>query len=126
MGPGEGEWGEFADARTLMQFNTYFVSRDVGRAQAGDLLFHRQLFKAMPFHVMVYVGKSQIETGFTPSSYVVYHTGPVHEVHGGAGEIRRVLIQDLLKHPSPQWRPEVGNSNFLGVYRWNILPSSGG
>lgn len=116
-GPGPDSWGEFADARTLREFNTYLVSRDVRRALPGDLLFYRQLFHAMPFHVMVFVGTSQIEPNFTHTSWVVYHTGP-----GGHGEIRRVRLEDLLRHPSPQWRPDVGNANFLGVYRWNILP----
>jgi len=26
-----------------------------------------------------------------------------------------------MRHPSPRWRPQAGNPNFLGVYRWNIL-----
>jgi uncharacterized protein YfaT (DUF1175 family) len=35
--------------------------------------------------------------------------------------MRRVTLAELLNHPSPRWRPVTGNSNFLGVYRWNIL-----
>jgi uncharacterized protein YfaT (DUF1175 family) len=49
---------------------------------------------------------------------VVYDTG---EDHGKAGELRRVLLPELLDHPQPQWRPLPGNPNFLGIYRWNIL-----
>jgi len=30
-------------------------------------------------------------------------------------------VDELLRHPSPRWRPLEGNHNFLGVYRWNIL-----
>jgi uncharacterized protein YfaT (DUF1175 family) len=30
-------------------------------------------------------------------------------------------MTDLLHHPDLRWRPVVDNSNFLGVYRWNIL-----
>ena len=49
---------------------------------------------------------------------MVYDTG---EDHGNPGELRRVLLSELLDHPQPQWRPLPGNPNFLGVYRWNIL-----
>jgi uncharacterized protein YfaT (DUF1175 family) len=67
-----------------------------------------------------------------PSAEVVYDTGPDHLPHGpirlaeapdrgSPGELRRVLLADLLDHPQPQWRPLPSNPNFLGVYRWNIL-----
>ena len=55
--------------------------------------------------------------------WAVYDTGPT----GGAGlllkrgEVRRVALDDLLHHPDTRWRPVPENSNFLGVYRWNIL-----
>lgn len=114
----ESEWAEFADAKTLHRLNTFFVTRDVNRAQSGDLLFFRQLSQRMPFHVMIFVGRSQVEPGPTP--WLVYHTGPSGS---SKGEIRRVSVAELMRHPSPQWRPEQGNSNFLGVYRWNILRS---
>ena len=52
------------------------------------------------------------------SKWIVYHTGPLA---GAPGEIRRPSVEELLRHPSPRWRPNVGNGNFLGVYRWNIL-----
>ena len=61
-----------------------------------------------PFHSMIFCG----ETG------VVYHTGPIHQ---GKGEMRRLLLSDLLHHPDARWRPLPENENFLGVYRWNIL-----
>jgi uncharacterized protein len=35
--------------------------------------------------------------------------------------MRRVSMGDLLRHPDARWRPLEQNSNFLGVYRWNIL-----
>ncbi len=37
------------------------------------------------------------------------------------GEMRRLLLSDLLHHPDARWRPLPDNANFLGVYRWNIL-----
>lgn len=120
--PGEEKTGfaEFANVETLIRFNTFFVSRDIAMAQPGDLLFYRQLDQNSPYHSMIFVGRSVLESPLrkTDRDVVVYHTGPIHELQG---EIRRVTIADLLRHPSPRWRPLPGNSNFLGIYRWNIL-----
>jgi uncharacterized protein YfaT (DUF1175 family) len=107
----DGAFAQFADARTLVERNAYLVSRDVRQAQPGDLLFFRQFGQSSPWHSMILV-----ETG--PQARVVYHTGPDH---GSAGELRRVLLAELLDHPRPQWRPLPENPNFLGVYRWDIL-----
>jgi len=38
-----GTFAEFADAKTLKDFNMHFVSRDIHAARPGDLLFYRQL-----------------------------------------------------------------------------------
>lgn len=116
-----GAFAEFADAKTLKSLNTHFVSRDVQDARPGDLLFYRQLETDEPYHSMIYVG----ESSWLPEpisdwrgAVVVYHTGPIGK---SPGEMRRVTLAELLDHPSPRWRPVAGNSNFLGVYRWNIL-----
>jgi uncharacterized protein YfaT (DUF1175 family) len=106
-----GAFAQFADAKTLVERNAYFVSRNVHEAQTGDLLFYRQFGQSSPWHSMIVA-----EIG--PEARVVYHTGPDH---GLPGELRRVLISELLDHPQPQWRPVEQNPNFLGVYRWNIL-----
>ncbi len=122
----DGAFAQFADARTLMEHNTYRVSRDVRQARPGDLLFFRQLEQDSPydvpgtpnhasrvnspFHSMIVCGER--------GNWVVYHTGPIHH---GKGEMRRVLLSDLLHHPDARWRPLNENANFLGVYRWNIL-----
>jgi hypothetical protein len=106
----DGSFAEFADARTLMQRNTHFVSRDVRVARRGDLFFYRQLEQNSPYHSMIVTGDN--------ADWVVYDTGPVGKAKG---EVRRVSTEDLLHHPDLRWRPEPGNSNFLGVYRWNIL-----
>jgi uncharacterized protein YfaT (DUF1175 family) len=111
-----GAFAEFADARTLMRYNTHFISRDIGRAEAGDLLFYRQADQRMPFHAMIYVGRRGLQSG--SEARVVYHTGPSGS---DPGEIRRPSVAELMLHERPQWRPVQGNSNFLGVYRWNIL-----
>ena len=118
-GPLRASFAEFADAHTLQQFNTFFVSRDVRLAQPGDLLFYRQLEQNSPYHSVIFVGHSQfIKGGPEDGSILVYHTGPSGK---SPGEMRRVSLSQLLQHPSPRWRPVAGNSNFLGVYRWNIL-----
>jgi hypothetical protein len=106
----DGSFGQFADARTLMQRNTHFVSRNVRVAQKGDLFFYRQLEQNSPYHSMIVTGDN--------ADWVVYDTGPIGK---GKGEVRRVSMADLLHHPDTRWRPVAGNSNFMGVYRWNIL-----
>jgi uncharacterized protein YfaT (DUF1175 family) len=105
-----GAFAQFADAKTLMQRNTFFISRDLRTAKTGDLLFFRQLEQNSPFHSMILTGSGH--------NWAVYHTGPIGRERG---EVRRVLLDDLLSHPDRRWRPVPENSNFLGVYRWNIL-----
>jgi uncharacterized protein YfaT (DUF1175 family) len=116
-----GAFAEFADAKTLKSLNTFYVSRDIRQARPGDLLFYYQLEQYSPFHSMIFIGRSQWPVeGESPQvdDIVVYHTGPVDKK---PGEMRRVRLEELVRHPSPRWRPVEGNSNFLGVYRWNIL-----
>lgn len=116
-----GAFAEFADVKTLKDFNTYFLSRDIHAARPGDLLFYRQLEQDSPFHSMVFIGHSSWLPDAAPESAedaVVYHTGPIGKT---AGEMRRLSMAQLMQHPSPRWRPVPGNSNFLGVFRWNIL-----
>jgi len=111
-----GAFAQFADAETLRQLNAHFVSRDLSQARPGDLLFYRQLSQDLPYHAMVFLGRSHLEEG--GEQYIVYHTGPLGKEKG---EIRRPSVKELMNHPSPRWRPLPGNRNFLGVYRWNIL-----
>lgn len=123
---GNGAFAQFADAKTLVERNAYFVSRDVRAALPGDLLFYRQFGQSSPWHSMIVIRSGA-------DAEVVYDTGPDHgqlsqsSPHGrnpgpaSAGELRRVSLSELLHHPQPQWRPVQGNPNFLGVFRWNIL-----
>jgi uncharacterized protein len=116
----DGSFAQFADAQTLMMRNTYRVGREIRLARPGDLIFYRQLDQESPydgpdasgyhspFHSMIFCGDKG----------VVYHTGPIHK---GKGEMRRLMLSDLLHHPDARWRPLPENENFLGVYRWNIL-----
>jgi len=106
-----GAFAQFADAKTLVERNAYLVSRDVRAALPGDLLFYRQFGQSSSWHSMILT-----RTG--AAAEVVYDTGPDHKL---PGQLRRVLLADLLDHPQPQWRPLPSNPNFLGVYRWNIL-----
>ncbi len=105
-----GAFAQFADAHALLMLNSYFVSRDVHAALPGDLLFYRQLEQNSPWHSMIVTGQ--------PVEWVIYDTGPIGK---DSGEIRRMTIADLLHHPDARWRPLRENTNFLGVYRWNIL-----
>ena len=52
------------------------------------------------------------------ADWIVYHTGPTDT---DAGEVRKVSLHDLERHPSPRWRPIGGNPSFMGVYRLAIL-----
>ncbi|MBV9035456.1 MAG: DUF1175 family protein [Acidobacteriaceae bacterium] len=109
-------FGQFANAETLQKFNTFFVSRDITRARPGDLLFYRRRTEHVPFHSMIFLGRSQITRG--NANYLVYDTGPDGTQ---AGEIRRRSLEELLNYPDPQWQPKWTNPQFLGVFRWNIL-----
>lgn len=119
---GDDTFSEFADARTLKEFNCTFVSRDRRRAQAGDLLFFYQPWvQKYPHHVMIFLGRPhQSEEGASENEpdWVVYHTGVTPD---GTGTIKKVRLGVLDKHPDPRWRPVTSNERFLGFYRLKIL-----
>jgi len=108
---------EFADARTLIRFNTRPVARTITAARPGDLLYFRQDGQRGPDHLMIVIGRSR----FDPSAddFVVYHTGPVSATD--PGELRKVRLADLLRHPAPRWRPVPENPAFVGVFRPSLL-----
>ncbi|MCA1818369.1 MAG: DUF1175 domain-containing protein, partial [Acidobacteria bacterium] len=67
-------FSEFADARTLKEFNTEFVSRERGAARAGDLLFFYQPHAPKyPYHVMIFLGAARTDDEGA-NDWVVYHT----------------------------------------------------
>lgn len=111
-----GAFAEFADSRTLLEYNTFQVSRDLRAARPGDLLFFRQPAQRQPYHTMLFVGSSYFQS--EGADWIVYHTG---DLHGRRGEIREVRAGQLLEHPDPQWRPTLENPSFLGVYRFEIV-----
>jgi uncharacterized protein YfaT (DUF1175 family) len=113
-----GRFSEFADARTLKNYNVVFVSRDRREAQPGDLLFYYQPWvQKFPYHVMIFLGGARIATNGA-QDWVVYHTGssPIDK-----GTVKKVELSVLDQHPDPRWRPVVRNKNFLGFYRLKIL-----
>ena len=114
----EARFSEFADARTLKNFNSRFISRDRHFAQPGDLLFYHQPWvQKFPYHVMIFVGESRIASAET-RGWVVYHTGASAV---DKGTVKKVELSVLDQHPNKRWRPVESNPNFLGFYRLKIL-----
>lgn len=112
------EFSEFADARSLKEFNSTFVSRDRKLAQPGDLIFFFQPWaQRLPYHAMIFLGEARTANE-SARDWVVYHTGA-----SGAdvGEVKKVRLAVLEHHPDKRWRPIESNRNFLGFYRLKIL-----
>ena len=111
-------FSEFADARTLKEFNSEYVGRDASAAEPGDLLFFHQPHAARyPFHVMLFLGRARFDSEGA-DDWVVYHTGASPT---DPGEVRKVRLSVLDRHPDPRWRALAHNRNFLGFYRLRIL-----
>lgn len=119
-----GKFSEFADARTLKNYNVTFLTRDrqpgekPGLPQPGDLLFfHQPQAHKFPYHVMIFLGAARV-AGEGANDWVVYHTGSSPE---DKGEVKKVRLSVLDQHPNVHWRPIQSNQNFLGFYRLKIL-----
>jgi uncharacterized protein YfaT (DUF1175 family) len=113
-----GRFTEFADARTLKNFNTVFIGRDRREAQPGDLLFFYQPWvQKFPYHVMVFLGAPRVAPN-GERDWVVYHTGSTATADGA---VKKVELAVLDQHPDPRWRPIESNRNFLGFYRLKTL-----
>ena len=113
-----GRFSEFADGRSLKNFNSTFVTRNRREAQAGDLLFFYQPWvQKFPYHVMIFLGSARVASNGA-QDWVVYHTGssPTDK-----GTVKKVELSVLDHHPDPRWRPVESNKNFLGFYRLKIL-----
>ncbi|MPY89678.1 MAG: DUF1175 family protein [Luteitalea sp.] len=128
---------EFADARTIVRDNADRVGRNPAALRPGDLLAFHQPQQDEPYHLMVFVGRSVFEA--EGDDWIVYHTGPLTveadesssvpvasrtapdpPIEHGAGEVRKVRLDDLTRHPAPRWRPVAVNPRFLGVYRLQL------
>lgn len=115
---GDATFSEFADARTLKNFNAEFVGRDRREARPGDLVFfHQPWARRYPYHVMIFLGPARAEPDGA-SDWVVYHTGTSAT---DKGEVRKLRLAVLDHHPDPRWRPVEHNRKFLGFYRPKIL-----
>ena len=112
-------FAEFADAATLVRLNARAIGRDVRAARPGDLLYFRQNESRSPDHLMVFVGESQFDSG--RGDWIVYHTGPQDD---SRGEVRKVSLADLTRHPAPRWRPVAANAAFVGVFRLLMLDAT--
>jgi hypothetical protein len=113
-----GKFSEFADVRTLKNYNAVFVSRDRRQAEPGDLLFfHQPWVQKYPYHVMIFIGEP-VHNDEGGADWVVYHTGssPTDE-----GTVKKVRLSVLDQHPDKRWRPVENNPHFLGFYRLKIL-----
>ncbi len=108
---------EFANARTIIQYNARPLGRDLRALQAGDLLYFTDAERQTD-HLMVFIGRSSFEPA--GSDWVVYHTGP-----DGAtdGEVRKVTLGELAAHPIARWRPIAANPRFAGAFRLSALDS---
>lgn len=114
----QNKFSEFADARTLKNYNVTFISRDRKQAERGDLLFfHQPWVQKFPYHVMIFIGDAR-HNGEGAGDWVVYHTG---SSPGDKGEMKKVRLATLDHHPDRRWRPIENNPNFLGFYRLKIL-----
>jgi uncharacterized protein YfaT (DUF1175 family) len=113
---GGDRYAEFADARTIVRYNTSQVGRDIRAARPGDLLYFHQDSGDAPDHLMVFIGPSAFDA--SARDWIVYHTGPDG---ARAGEVRKVRAADLARHPSARWRPVPGNPVFVGVFRLAFL-----
>jgi uncharacterized protein len=113
---GDDRYAEFADARTIVRYNTRLVGRTLAAVRPGDLLYFRQESGAAPDHLMVFVGPSAFDR--SAHDWIVYHTGPDG---ARAGDMRKVRARDLEHHPAARWRPVSENPVFVGVFRLAFL-----
>lgn len=113
-----GKFSEFADARSLKNFNSVLIGRDRRDAQPGDLIFfHQPWVQKFPYHVMIFIGSAHTAADGA-GDWVVYHTGSSVAEDGA---VKKVRLSTLDQHPNRRWRPLATNPKFLGFYRLKIL-----
>ncbi|AXK54060.1 DUF1175 domain-containing protein [Pseudomonas protegens] len=101
---GGGQTGPYVNAIKLIQFNSHLVSRDLGQARPGDLLFFDQ---GDDQHLMIWMGRN-----------IAYHTGTTTPTDNG---MRSASVQQLMTWKDTRWIPDPANPNFIGIYRLNFL-----
>jgi len=99
-------------------------------AADGDLLFFRyDVDEKVVYHAMILIRKLPGSRGGDrddndndeeeePDGLLVYHTGPEGSQ---TGEVRKLRISTLNRHPDDIWHVKPGNPHFLGFFRLNIL-----
>jgi len=100
----DGSRGAFVPAIDLVQENTRFVSRELMRAQRGDLMFFDMGDEQ---HLMVWMGH-----------YIAYHTG---RDDPGDNGLRALRPEQLAGWKDTRWRPTSDNPNFAGIYCLDFL-----
>jgi len=114
----DGKFSEYADGRTLRNYNCTFVGRDRSQARPGDLLFFFQPWtQHYPYHAMIFVGRAHLGDS-EGADWVVYHTG---SSPSDGGTVKKVRLGVRDHHPDKRWRPSTANRNFDGFYRLKIL-----
>ncbi|WP_246838770.1 DUF1175 family protein [Leptospira stimsonii] len=104
---GSKTFGTFADAESLAQYNSSFVSKDLESGLPGDILFFREdRGNGTNFHSMILVEENKT------NPLLLYHTG------SNRG-IQLIRARELRK--SNRFSPETNNPSFLGLYRFRIL-----
>lgn len=116
-----GRFSEFADARSLKNYNTRYLGWQADRALPGDLLFfHQPWVQRYPYHVMIFLGEARRESDGM-GDWVVYHTGSGVRDREGTGAMRKVRLATLRRHPDSRWHPVTTNRHFLGFHRLKML-----
>jgi len=114
----DGTFSDFADAKTLRQFNATFIGRDRNSAQKGDLIFFSTPWvRSSPYLVMIFV-KDAPSTDAGQADWVVYQTDPTP---GKAGQMRRARLASLDQETDRRLRPIESNKYFLGYFRLKVL-----
>ena len=123
----QGAFSEFADAATLLNYNTFFVSKDIRAAQPGDLIFFHQPTQREPFHTMLFVGSSYFQPA--GADWVVYHTGDLDGRRGKSARSRWASCLLTQTRAGGPWRLihtfwEFIGSKFCDKTRWEVLTAS--
>jgi len=114
----KGKFEPVATASVLMRYNCRYLGKELDQTvEPGDLLFFKYNKTGVLedlFHALILAHKETNRADGT----VVYHTGPNEK---DAGEMRRLRISHLNKHPDDTWHVKPSNAKFMGFYRFHIL-----
>ena len=114
---------EFADAKTIVRLNARSRRTRRRGAAAGRSDLLPSAFADAPDHLMVFVGSSSSSPKAATGSCITpgLDSRSSARSRSGPGEVRKVRLRDLMRHPAPRWRPVAGNPQFVGVFRLDLL-----